>query len=224
MNLPTRSFIAIALTLVVGSLAHAEDLKPLALKFPPPLITGTPVPVKLPNLETPNTPAPEILVPADVTNLAKGKPVTASDKAPVIGEPALITDGDKESDEGYFVEFDKGRQWIQIDLGASSELYAIAVWHYHTQARAYHDVIVQVSDDPEFKPGSAITTLFNNDDDNTAGLGAGKDPTYIETNKGRLIPAKKTVARYLRLYSNGNTTDTLNHYAEVEVYGRAKSP
>jgi hypothetical protein len=202
--------------------ASAETLAPLALKFPPPLITGTPVPVKLPNLETPNTPAPAILVPADVSNLAAGKSVTSSDSRPVIGDPTLITDGDKQSDDGYFLEFDKGRQWVQIDLGASAELYAVAVWHYHSQARAYHDVVVQLSDDPEFKTGSSITTIFNNDHDNSSGFGEGKDPAYIETNKGRVIPAKKTVARYVRLYSNGNTTDSLNHYAEVEIYGHPR--
>jgi hypothetical protein len=27
-------------------------------------------------------------------------------------------------------------------------------------------------------------------------------------------------ARYVRLYSQGNTSDELNHYIEVEVYGR----
>lgn len=195
-----------------------DVLAPLKLSFPPPVLSGTPVQAKLSNLEAPNVKPIEVLVPSDVTNLAKGKPVTASDKAPVIGDTSLITDGDKESEEGYFVELDRGLQWAQIDLGAAAELHAIAVWHFHSQARAYLDVIVQVSNDPDFKTG--VTTLFNNDDDNSSGFGVGKDPAYIEKNTGRLIPARQTVARYVRLYSAGNTANELNHYVEVEVYGR----
>ena len=210
-----------ALGLAALSARADEALTPLKIEFPPPVLTGTPVPAKLNNLEAPNVKAPTILVPAGVVNLAKGKKVTASDPAPVIGDLSVITDGDKESEEGYFVELDRGLQWVQIDLGASAELYAIAVWHYHAQARAYLSVVVQVSDDPEFKKD--VKTLFNNDDKNTAGFGVGNSPTYIEKNTGRVIPANKAVARYVRLYSAGNTANELNHYIEVEVFGRPRA-
>jgi hypothetical protein len=65
-----------------------------------------------------------------------------------------------------------------------------------------------------------VTTLFNNDHDNTAGFGAGKDMAYVETSEGKLIDAKGVKARYVRLSSNGNTTSELNHYVEVEVFGQ----
>jgi hypothetical protein len=213
--------LLVSLALATVSARAEEALTPLKVEFPPPVLTGTPVPAKLGNLEAPNVKPPQIMVPAGVTNLAKGKKVTSSDPAPVIGDLTLITDGDKESEEGYFVELDRGRQWVQIDLGASAELYAIAVWHYHAQARAYLSVIVQVSDDPEFKKD--VKTLFNNDDKNSAGFGAGTSPTYIEKNTGRVIPANKAVARYVRLYSAGNTANELNHYIEVEVFGRPRA-
>lgn len=201
--------------------ARAEEaLTPLKIEFPPPMLTGTPVPAKLANMEAPNAKQPPVLVPAGVTNLAKGKKVTSSDPAPVIGDLTLITDGEKESEEGYFVELDRGLQWVQIDLGASAELYAIAVWHYHSQARAYLQMIVQVSDDPEFKKD--VRTLFNNDDQNSAGFGVGTSPAYLEKNTGRVIPANKAIARYVRLYSAGNTANQLNHYIEVEVFGRPR--
>jgi hypothetical protein len=181
------------------------------------------VPISLPHLEAPNTAQPEVLVPEGTVNLAASKDVvvTSSDPYPVIGDNSLVNDGDKESEEGYYVEYGEGQQWVQFDLGAAATLYAVAVWHYHGQARAYHDMIVQVSDDPEFKTG--VTTLFNNDHDNSSGMGKGRDPAYLETNKGRLIPAKGAVARYVRLYSNGNTSDGLNHYIEVEVFGVPKA-
>jgi hypothetical protein len=203
--------------LLVSS-ALAAEKKELVIEYPPPLLTGTAVAVNLPNLEPIDTPAPTILVPEGVTNVALGKEVTSSDDFPIIGELDLITDGDKESEEGYYVELFDGPQWVQIDLEQPMELYAVAVWHFHTQRRAYHDVIVQISNDPEFKEG--VVTLFNNDHDNSSGLGKGSNPAYVETNRGKVIPAEGRIARYVRLYSNGNTSNEMNHYCEVEVFGR----
>lgn len=199
--------------------ARAADEVPLKLDLPKPLFVGTPRPVQLPNLEKPRTGRrPDIMVPAGTVNLSKGKTVTGSDSLPVVGELAYVTDGEKSGADGTYVELGPGVQWVQIDLGAPAKIAAIVAWHFHSQARVYHAVIVQISDDPEFKKG--VTTLFNNDDTNSAGLGAGKDPAYIETFEGRLIEAKGATARYVRLYSNGNTSDELNHYVEVEVYGQ----
>ncbi len=214
-----RRILPLTLLLIVPAALSAQDLVPLPLELPKPLFVGTPVPFKVPNLEKPSTTKrPPFLAPAGTVNLAKGKPVTASDTFPVIGEIAFVTDGDKEGTEGTFVEFGPELQWVQIDLGESAALSAIVCWHFHAQARVYHDVIVQVSDDAEFKTG--VQTLFNNDIDNTAKLGVGQDPSYIETSEGRLIDAKGVRARYVRLYSSGNTTSDLNHYVEVEVFGK----
>lgn len=212
--------IAIAATVTLFLAASALANAPLIVEFPRPKVTRTPVPISLPHLEAPNTAQPAIMVPEGTVNLAAGKEVTSSDPYPVIGDNSLVTDGDKESEEGFYVEYGEGPQWAQIDLGAPATLHAVAMWHYHGQARAYHDVIVQVSDDPEFKNG--VTTLFNNDHDNTSGMGKGRDPAYVETNRGRVVPARGAVARYVRLWSNGNTSDGLNHYIEVEVFGVPK--
>jgi hypothetical protein len=132
----------------------------------------------------------------------------------------MITDGEKAGGDGYFIELGPTPQWVQIDLGASHALHAILAWHYHSQARVYRDIIVQVSDDPAFKTG--VTTVFNNDHDNTSKLGAGKDKEYIEVAEGKLFDPKGAKGRYVRLYSNGNTTNDLTHYVEVEVYGSPK--
>lgn len=191
---------------------------PLTTEIPLELIEGTPQPIKVDNLEQAPTSAPVLMVPEGTTLLSAGKPVTGSDDFPIIGELNYITDGDKEAGEGYFVELMDGRQWVQIDLGAEAELAAIWVWHYHSQARAYHDVIAQVSNDPEFATG--VTTLFNNDYDNSSEFGKGSDRPYVESRYGKLIDAKGTKAQYVRLYSNGNTSNDMNHYIEVEVYGK----
>ena len=106
---------------------------------------------------------------------------------------------------------------MTIDLKSKSNIYAIVVWHYHKQPRVYFDVIVQVADDPDFV--SNVKTVFNNDHDNTSGLGVGKDMNYVETSEGKLIDAKGVQGRYVRLYSRGNNANDLNNYVEVEVYG-----
>ena len=195
------------------------QMVPLKTELPKPLFVGTPVPVKVANLEAPKSgKRPDFMVPAGSSNLAKGKKVTSSDSEPTIGDLTLITDGIKDGDEGNFVELGKGKQWVQIDLGKTSEINAILIWHFHSQARVYRNVIVQVSDDADFI--SNVTTVFNNDFDNSSGMGVGKDPSYIETYEGRLIDAKGAKGRYVRLYSKGNTTNEMNHYIEVEVWGK----
>ena len=37
---------------------------------------------------------------------------------------------------------------------------------------------------------------------------------------GKLVDAKGSRARYVRLYSRGNSANQLNHYVEAEVFGR----
>jgi hypothetical protein len=192
---------------------------PLTTEFPPELIEGTPKPMNVPNLVQAPNKAPEFLVPEGTELLSKGKKVTSSDSNPIIGDLTLVTDGDKEAGEGYFVELLDGTQWVQIDLEKSAALSAIWVWHFHSQKRAYNDVILQVSDDAEFKTG--VTTIYNNDYDDTSKLGKGTDNPYVESRFGLLADAKGAKGRYVRLYSNGNTSNEMNHYIEVEVFGKA---
>ncbi len=209
---------AAGLALCLIATARADDKVPLKLDLPKPMFVGTPVPVRLPNLEAPRAGRrPDFLVPKGVANLALNKKVTSSDMEPVLGDLSLITDGEKAGDEGNYVELGKGKQWVQIDLEKPAKLYAIVVWHFHSQARAYKAVAVQVSNDASFATG--VQTLYNSDDQNVLGLGAGKDPTYIETYEGRIVDAQGASARYVRLYSSGNTTSEMNHYIEVEAYG-----
>jgi hypothetical protein len=192
---------------------------PLVTEYPPELIEGTPKPMNVPNLVQPPTKAPEFLVPEGTSLLSKGKPVTSSDSNPIIGELKCITDGDKDAGEGYFVELLDGLQWVQIDLEQSAKISALIVWHFHSQRRAYHDVVIQISDDPEFKSG--VTTAYNNDYDESAGLGRGTDKPYVESRFGLLVDGKGAKGRYVRLYSNGSTSNEMNHYIEVEVFGSA---
>ena len=207
---------AILLALPAGALAQEKE--ELKLQLPKPMFIGTPTNIRSPNLEviTGKSRGP-FMVPVGTTLLSLKRPVTSSDRQPVIGELEMVTDGEKEGGDGYFIELGPGKQWVQIDLGASSALHAILAWHYHSQARVYRDVVVQISDDKDFLKG--VTVIFNNDHDNSSGLGVGKDKEYIEVAEGRLFDPKGAKGRYLRLYSGGNTANDLNHYVEVEVYG-----
>lgn len=208
--------LASAALLATSALADEakEDLK---IEFPKAQFVGTPVPVGgIKNLEKPGNPAKTISAAKGSAVISKDKPVTSSETAPSIGDVGQVTDNDKDGADGSFVELGPGQQWVQIDLGGEFNVSAIILWHYHKQARVYKDVIVEVSDDKDF---AKSTILFNNDDDNSAGKGAGKDPSYIETNHGRIVDGKATKARYVRCWSNGNHVDDLNHYVEVEVWG-----
>lgn len=198
--------------------AASGDLVELELDLPKPVFVGTPKNIKVENLEPAGTVQEPLLVPKGLKNLAEGKEVTGSDEEPIMGEMEWITDGDKEASDGSYVEFGPGIQYVQIDLEEQSEIYAIVVWHYHQQARVYHDVVVRVADDKDFITN--VKTVYNNDHDNSANLGVGTDKSYIETNSGRVIDAKGAKGRYVRLYSNGSTSNETNHYIEVEVYGR----
>ncbi len=175
---------------------------------------------RVPNLEKPlGRPRPPLLVPTGTTNVALGKPVSSTDEEPIIGEIEMITDGDKEGSDGSYVELGPLAQHVTIDLESLHNIYAVAIWHYHKQPWVYFDVVVQCADDRDFTTN--VRTIFNNDIDNSIGLGVGKDMHYTETAEGKLIDAKGVRAHYLRLHSNGSTGSGANHYIEVEVYGKA---
>jgi hypothetical protein len=218
-SLPALLALGAAGALALTARTADAELAPLPLKLPIPAFMGTPTDIPLgDHIEKPSDkPRPPFLAPKGVQNLALGKKVTSSDKAPITGSLDLVTDGDKESNDNSFVELRRGTQWVQIDLEKRAKIYAILIWHAHNTYQVYHDVIVQVSDDPDFTQG--VKTLFNNDYDNSSGLGVGTDKEYFETYEGKLVDAKGVEARYVRCYSRGSTYSALNRYTEIEVWG-----
>lgn len=224
LSLLVKVIVVASVGLLYATLAQAqapagEKMAPLELKLPNPMFIGTPTNMQIKNLEKPLGKArPPFMAPLGVKNISSKKPVISSDDAPVIGEIAMITDGDKEAEDGSYVELGPFQQHVTVDLGGKNEIYAVVLWHYHKQARVYFDVIVQVADDKDFTTN--VKTIFNNDDDNSAGMGVGKDMNYIETSEGKLIDAKGVKGRYVRAYSNGNNNNDLNHWIELEVWGR----
>lgn len=215
-----KSLLAVAVTAACfASSARAADGEtvPLKLKLPAHTLKGTPEDLpKGPNIEpVSDKPPTPVQVPKGVVNVAAGKPVTSS-VPPFLGDLSQITDGKKEAFDDDAVEFKKGTQWVQVDLGEEFAIHAVAMWHDHRYVQAVHDVILQVSNDPEFKTG--VTTLYNNDVDNSSGLGVGTDREYFELEFGRVVPAKGVKARYVRGYTKGSSQTALNCWQEIEVY------
>lgn len=211
--------VLVSLFAAAGPL-RADDAKatePLKLQLPQPTLKGTPEDLPAgPNIEPiSDKPRPPFLVPPGVKNVAASKTVTSSVK-PFTGETSQITDGKKEAFDYDSVEMKKGTQWVQVDLGETFAIYAVVLWHDHRYVQVMHDVVVQVSDDAEFKTG--VTTLFNNDVDNSSGLGVGTDREYFEMAPGKLIDGKGVKARYVRGYTKGSSLSALNCWQEIEVY------
>jgi formylglycine-generating enzyme required for sulfatase activity len=207
----------------VAGESKPAQLAPVETEIPRPIFIGTPRDIRVARVKPVQTMAgPAFLAPVGTKNVALGKPVSASDEEPVIGELALITDGDKEAVAGSFVELGPLLQHVTVDLQGAYEIHGIRVWHYHEQPRVYFDVVIQVAGDADFVQD--VRTIFNNDMDNSAGLGTGKDLHYVDTHFGELFDARATRGRYVRLYSRGNSSDDQNHYIEVEVYGRPAAP
>jgi Na+-transporting NADH:ubiquinone oxidoreductase subunit C len=181
----------------------------------------TPYPItseKQPKIMRPKdyTKRPPYMLPQGFTNIALNKPVTTNVEPEAIQHNTLkvITDGDFNSmSPKSFVGLQNWGQtpYVQIDLGQMSTIYTIGVWHYFP-GPVYTDVIVQVSDDKDFKKN--VHTLFNNDFDGSTY----KDPDrkkledfnwcYPASKFGELVPDKKDLksegwkGRYVRVYSD----------------------
>jgi hypothetical protein len=210
------ALVATAQFTPVQSFAADGSKEPLALKLPEATLKGTPEDLpSAPNIEKPPDKATTFMVPKGVKNVALGKPVTSS-TAPYSGDLSQITDGKKEPVDTDAVEFKKGVQWVQVDLGQPYDIYAVALWHDHRYIQVMKCVVVEVSDDPEFKTG--VKTLFNDDKENVAGQGAGKDREYFETRFGKIIDGKGVKARYVRGYTKGSSQGAMNAWQEIEVY------
>ncbi len=216
---PKSIVSSLAIAFASCATLSAEDKVPLKTEIPEAMFVGTKASIELANLEPVENKQAPLMVPEGVENLALDKPVTSSDDLPIIGDLEYITDGDKDAADGSYVELGPQPQWVQVDLEEEAAIHAIWLWHFHKNARAYVDVIVQISNDEDFADDSVVT-IYNADHDNSSGMGKGTNKAYVETNLGRVFDAKGTKGRYVRLYSNGNTANEMNHYIEVEVWGK----
>jgi hypothetical protein len=178
--------------------------------------------VKPPHLRKEKKRAP-FMVPSGVRNIALFRPVSSSEQEPVTGDVDQITDGLKKSGQFDFVELGPGRHWVQVDLGDTRTLYAIVIWHFYKNAVIYNDVIVQVAEDAAFSRN--VRTLFNNDHDNSSGMGKGSDTAYCSRWWGEVVDTRGkgrqgTRARYVRVYTAEGMEEEPVRFVEISVYGK----
>ena len=133
------------------------------------------------------------------------------------GNDQRFFDGVIDSASPNYIDVGNGSKFIVIDLGGPAMVDGLNVWRYHNDVRQYRDVVYQLSTTSNFS--ADVTTVFNNDSNNSTQQGAGSDPEYLELPSGKPVYFPPVRARYLRLWSRGNTVNNNNHYTEVEVYG-----
>jgi hypothetical protein len=113
-----------------------------------------------------------------------------------------------------------------VDLGRPCTIYGVCVWHYYKNPVIYNDVIVQASDDEHFTQN--VRMLFNNDHDDSSGLGAGSDTAYFSRWWGELVDTRGRdylgiTARFVRVYTNGGAAGEDTRIVEIAVYGNCEN-
>ena len=170
------------------------------------------------------------VVEPEAANLALGKTVAArytsdNSNSGTNGQRPLSMAVDGTKNTNNYGEFGKDNerasQYMQVDLGAVCEIEKVNLYRYWSDGRTYGDTVVAIADsEGDFAAGNA-TIIYNADDANVHGLGAGTDADYAESSSGNSWNAPEgTTGRYVRVYTygvkNGGTT---NHIVELEVYG-----
>ncbi len=152
---------------------------------------------------------------ADGTSAEKGRDCPMS----------LAVDGVKNT-SGSYAEFgaDNKREssYMQVDLGAVCDVESLALYRYWLDNRTYQNTVVAVAEkEADFADGNA-TIVYNSDESDVHGLGAGKDDEYAETAQGKAWTLPEgTKAQFVRVYMHGraNNDTTTNHVVELEVFG-----
>ncbi|TLS50664.1 hypothetical protein FE782_18335 [Paenibacillus antri] len=164
-------------------------------------------------------------------NAALNKPVTSNGIASA-GALSNVTNGNVSRDDYALISTSAGPKYVQVDLTDSYDIVGVNVrsdWGSDAASYRYgHDYVVQLAADAAFATG--VTTIFNNDADNTLGLGAGTDPLYVEPvdGGGWNIPLTTPVtARYVRFWGNGHTrmngtTHAVNTPVEIQAFAKSK--
>lgn len=153
-------------------------------------------------------------------NVALDKVPTFS--SPIAQEAENGTDGVSNNSNAWVGLTTTGLGWMQVDFGQSYDVDKIKLWQYFADGRTYHDVIVQLSNDPTFSSG--VTTVFNNDTNNSAGQGVGTDSEYAESAAGKTMTFTKINARYARFWANGNSKINANSWVDAQVYSVSQTP
>lgn len=115
---------------------------------------------------------------------------------------ALLTDGVVATNPYHSMS--PGLQSVTVTLPNVYDISAVKVWHYYGDSRTYYATKTEVSED-----GAAWTTVFD----------SATEGTYQEnltSGKTHIFPSRKV--RYIRDWLNGSTSNTGNHWVEIQAY------
>jgi len=115
-----------------------------------------------------------------------------------------IVDGQYEDTTLYVSVSTTDPTYLEIDLGGVAELEQVKVWHYYLDERTYHDTKTEVSED-----GITWVTVFD----------SAVDGEYAETSAGKTHTFAPINVRYIRDWLHGSTSNTGNHWVEIDAYG-----
>ncbi len=190
-------------------------------------------PEQMPYLRLRGTGRPPLMVRKGVVNVAAGKLATSNKIT--FGKIDTLTDGNIECATTDLVlkltaepaaGFDEDESsWVTVDLGREYDVEAICVWHNYKRPTIYEGVIVQISTDKDFT-AAKTETVFNNDYEDMAYLGAGRNKLYPASFRGELIRVGAMGvgrrARYVRVYTDGVLNDfaSMPAFLEIGVYAR----
>lgn len=119
----------------------------------------------------------------------------------------LLTDGNTATSP-YFSMPSSSLQSVTVDLGSIKNIDTIKVWHYYGNGRTYYDTKTEISTD-----NINWTTVFD----------SAISGTYPETSAGNTIIFNKTQVRYIRDWINGSTSNTGNHWVEIQAFSPSRS-
>ena len=151
-------------------------------------------------------------------NVALGKPVVFTGNTETfqgIANASLVNDGYFDA-YNVFGSTDGQPCFAVIDFEKEYMIDRVVVKAWHDWA--FTDVIVQLSESADFTSG--VYTVFNNDTDNSVGVGAGTDGAYIENpSGGHSFTFAPVRARYMRFYNqSAQNTTRKSIWEEMQAY------
>jgi hypothetical protein len=159
------------------------------------------------------------------SNIAAGKTVTFNADG-TTGTSSIPSDGNKTVQGGGYLSFGTGTQnnnngeqdYVQYDLGSNYRIAESKVYFYGMDSRSYWYKVAYSTDNANWH--YAVGSKDNN--------GWVLSPLSDKMKTGDLFPTVDSfpipiVARYIRLYANGNTVNTANHIYEWELFSSAQT-
>jgi len=113
----------------------------------------------------------------------------------------LLTDGITTSTPYY--QQGTGLQSVTVDLGAVQLISSVKLWHYYADGRTYYATKTEISTD-----NTNWTTIYD----------SAISGTYQETSTGKTFSFTALGARYIRDWLNGSTSNTSDHWVEIQAY------